>query len=61
MRLLRQAPAIAGVFRNLDRDRETSVILRWRVFGWRHLTLIARMQQDWREHTRVWKEVSDLD
>jgi hypothetical protein len=27
MRLLRQAPAIAGVFRNLDRDRETSVIL----------------------------------
>jgi enoyl-CoA hydratase len=55
---------IAGVFGDVDRDRETSVILLRGDNGvfsaGGDLTLIARMHQDWRERTRVWKEASDL-
>jgi enoyl-CoA hydratase len=55
---------IAGVFRDVDCDRETSVIMLRGDNGvfsaGGDLALIARMQQDWRERTRVWKEASDL-
>jgi enoyl-CoA hydratase len=55
---------IASVFRDVDRDPETSVIMLRGDNGvfsaGGDLALIARMQQDWRERTRVWKEASDL-
>ncbi|HJZ33870.1 MAG TPA: enoyl-CoA hydratase/isomerase family protein [Hyphomicrobiaceae bacterium] len=55
---------LAGVWRDIDRDPDTSVALlrgeggNFSAGG--DLAMVAAMTRDWAERTRVWKEASDL-